>query len=120
MITLPKTSLTWPLFRILVRDNWGGDATSGGGWRAYPMQRRGKKRHGFYLIHYERCCLPMIGRARFGYHFGRFDDAAVGVESSDGTWDAEANAIDLPELTNKEVRIQAAPKPTLRGCSMHQ
>jgi hypothetical protein len=115
-IDLPYESFRWPLFRMLTREVWadenGSDPTvSGATWTERPMQRRAPKTHGFYLVDMERGCLPMIGRARVAYRFGRFDDGIVAGNAIGSPWDSTVNAMNsLPNLAGHVIRIQAAER----------
>jgi hypothetical protein len=73
------------------------------------MQRRNAKQHGLYLIDFDRVTLPMVGRARFAFRYGRFDDETVGSTTGSQVWDSDADTLTIPDLRTCEVRIQAAP-----------
>lgn len=96
-ITLPLSNQTWPLLRVLTRKAFGSSPktpqTSGsGGWKTWPVNQATGMKNGMYVIDWDRACLPMIGRARFGIRFGLID----------------GNLFTAPDLNGNEVRIQAA------------
>jgi len=123
-IDLPFDSIRRPLFRILTRSTWldgtsSTPAVSGATWTEQPMKRRGFRRHGFYVQDMERACMPMIGRARIAYRFGRFDDAIVGGDNTGAEWDPETDSLaNVPNLTGHVIRIQAARRPENVGDSV--
>lgn len=117
-ITLPWDNQEFPLLRILTRETWGGDATSGAGWIPQQMARAG--RNGFEVVSWERACLPEIGRAEIVFQYGRIVTGAgpVIVAPSVATqanlqagepWDPEVDTLEVPDLRGHEIRIQAAP-----------
>lgn len=101
-LTLPLATQEWPLFRLLTRATWGSDITnpwtSGADWTVEAMEGGtdgATPTDGYYLLGYDRVCLPMIGRAQFVFRYGRINGGAVTA----------------PDLSRHEVRIQAAPRP---------
>jgi len=117
-ISLPLDNSTYPLMRILVRQNWGGTTQSGGGWEPLKMQRRGIRQHGYVVEDFDRVCLPAIGEARFHIDVGDFDDTTVAMSSgsaqrarSGQAWDPTTDSLDVRDLTGYWVRIQAAEAP---------
>lgn len=124
-ITLPLENQAWPLMRIVTKRRWGGFGstpwTSSPEWKALPYEGQPGQRNGFRVLDYDRVCLPMIGRARFLYSFGRIDGRlyapAVGTASSvvSGTGAAAGEvSTEVPDLAGWEVRIQGA-RPTTDG-----
>ena len=115
--TLPLINSLWPKFRILTRARWGGggsgadNRTSGGNWIPQPMRRRGKARHGFVVLDFERVTFPQVGRARIAYDYGVFDDGVVGLADAVDELDPSTTEMNVPDLTGNEVRIQVAPAP---------
>ncbi len=101
-LTLPLQTQEWPLFRLLTRATWGGDNVvpwvSAADWTVQAMEGGtdgATPTSGFYLLSYDRVCLPMIGTAQFGFRFGEVD----GVTTTP------------PDLSGYEVRIQGADRP---------
>lgn len=127
MITLPLVRLLWPDFRILTKRRWSDSntnpRTSDGAWIVWPVTRQGIGNQagmmGFRVIDFDRACLPMIGRARIGFRFGKIDRQIIGAtaetigRAAAGTpWDPDHDAVVAPDLDMHEVRIQAAERGT--------
>jgi hypothetical protein len=127
MITLPLVRQLWPTLRILTKRRWSDSntnpRTSDGDWRVWPVTRDGNGgvdgMMGFRVIDWDRACLPMIGRARLGFRYGKIDRKIVGVtadtvgRAAEGTpWNPAVDAVTAPDLDMHEVRIQAAPGGT--------
>ncbi|MBA3622965.1 MAG: hypothetical protein H0W48_00545 [Methylibium sp.] len=128
--TLPMQQRHWPRVRFLTRARWLDDgvsttpATSGGGWvirkQDVPtLPRQALNRHGFHFIDCDRVCLPMVGRARFAFHYGLIDGRIIGASDesrssarSGQPWDDSADSASAPDLVGHEVRIQMAPHDT--------
>ncbi|MBA3588514.1 hypothetical protein [Methylibium sp.] len=119
-ITLPIENQTWPLMRAVVKQRWatGSGATpwtSGGGWEVLPYEGQAPSGSGYRVLDFDRACLPMIGTARFLFHFGRIDGKIYGPDSTtteaatSGSGAAAGNvATAVRDLTGYEVRIQGA------------
>lgn len=80
-----------------------------------PPRRNQIGGNGFYLLSFDRPCLPEIGRAAFGLHFGRIDGRITGVAADSmqatvdgGAWNNSLQRIDAPDLGGFEIRIQKA------------
>lgn len=102
-ITLPLDNQAWPLMRVLTLRRWGSAATtpetSAGGWEVHPSEDNVNGRvGGFAVIDLDRCCLPMIGRARVSCAYGKINERDVTA----------------PSLVGYEIRIQGA-RPTTDG-----
>ncbi len=117
-ITIPIENVTWPVFRVLVRNGWGGTSTSAADWTVLPMLRRGEGKNGFRLLDLERCTLPMFGRAKFALRYGDFQDAftlmsaeSVERQKAGTAWNPRIDSMAIPSYAGYEVRIQVAPKP---------
>ncbi len=120
-ITLPFDNQAWPQFRLLVRNRWlaqaGAPQTSGtGAWEVLAVDGQPGKTGGFYLLDYDRACLPQIGLARFGVHFGVVNGRVLHASSGSaasaaaGTaWSSSTDTLTIPRMTGWEVRIQGAP-----------
>jgi hypothetical protein len=115
MITLPIKNASWPQFRLLTRATWGGSVNSGGGWAIEKMEQEGAQAFGFILKNYSRALLPQIGTAEFIFRYGLFQSRIVGASSTSvnnmaagNQWDPASDTLALPDLTGKEIRLQAA------------
>lgn len=100
-ITLPLDNQSWPLMRVLTLQRWGSAATtpqtSAGGWEPKPaLDNVDNKYGGFQVLDLDRCCLPMIGRARVSCAYGVINGQQVTA----------------PNLTGHEIRIQGARSTT--------
>lgn len=121
-LTIPLDNQQWPQLRVVTRPRWVADSTnphiSGPGvWNVWPVNNDTGARNGMFVIGFDRCCLPMIGRAQFGFHFGKIDGQIIGVshdtaESQMGgaPYNPDTDGTTLPDLNGHEVRIQAAPQ----------
>ncbi len=118
-ITLPIENQTWARFRILTRKRWGGSpqtpAKSGVNWTIHSSEKTGAT-SGIRVLDYDRVCLPFVGRARFMLDYGRIDQRIIAPSSTTTSrnvrgigWAAESDALDIPDLSGHEVRIQASP-----------
>ena len=123
MITLPLEPVKWPIFRVQTLNKWStgtSEATNSGAWQDMPMLQKTKRPDvsGFRVLSYSRCLLPQIGTARLAFYFGRFLGKVIGAQplpgstpASGGTWDPATDNAAAPDLTGKEIRIQAALPP---------
>ena len=113
MIELPLENDQLPLVRILVAARFNGGA---GPWIPLPMA--GGSRSGFELLRLTRPALPAVGECFLRYRFGRIDgrivglspDAVAAVRSGSALADIP-DAVQLWDLTHREVRVQMAPYP---------
>lgn len=124
-VTIPLANQQWPYLRILTRQGFGADRStpnvSADTWITWPVSRIVGRRQvaGMYVIDFDRVCLPQVGRARFGFHYGKIDNriittsSASALSSSGGQpWDATTMALAMPDLNGHEVRIQASADNT--------
>lgn len=123
-VTLPLETRAWPRFRIVIRERWGDGGSSqeqsAGGWEALPMARRHRAGNGYYVQAFDRGALPYIGEARFAVRYGLIDGKITQVSSASATrlqangaqWDADADTLEVRDLTGYFVRIQIAPADT--------
>lgn len=115
-ITLPLVNQLWPVFRLLTRPNWGGQESSASGWQIQAMQRPGIHSSGMILRNYTRALLPQLGTCELLFRYGLFAGDKMAGHSADsaarakqGTpWDAAVDSLTIPDLTDKEIRVQAA------------
>lgn len=115
MITLPVSpNQEVAQFRLLTRESWGGAQSSGPGWVTQPMSRPRDKLYGYVLKNYTRSLLPQLGTANLVYRYGLIDGRLVGAGAVSATnlkqgnaWNPESDAMDLPDLRGKEIRIQS-------------
>lgn len=114
-ITLPMVNQRWPKFRFLTRPSWGGAESDGGGWMIHPMHRPSPRASGFILLNYTRALLPQLGTAEFVFRYGMFSDTLIGASVATMTrmrqgeqYDPSIDSLEIPDLTGKEIRIQAA------------
>lgn len=120
-VTLPWANQTWPLHRVVTKDVWGG---SSGAWTIQPSYDKfspTKNSFGFEVLSYSRVALPATGEARIRFRYGRIDGkiiapseaTAAAIGSAGRSWSSLTDKITFPDLRRKEVRIQAAPRPTI-------
>ena len=119
-VTIPLEASKWPHFRVLTRDSWGASGSSGdsgSGWASVVMQRPQPNQSGMILLSYNRALLPQTGTAEIMFRYGRFLDRYVGASApsianlrAGETWDPTVDTLDIPDLIDKEIRIQAAPR----------
>lgn len=124
-VTLPLANQQWPYLRLLTRDGFDAQRAtpniSGSGWEIWPVSRvAGKdKPNGMYVIDFDRVCLPQVGRARFGFRYGKIDGQIIGASAttaqsakSGQPAGSSAQVLSLPDLNGHEVRIQASADGT--------
>ncbi len=118
-VTLPYANEKWPMHRILTKPSWGGNT---GIWTIEPMADKFSSTNnafGYEVLSYSRVALPANGNARIRFRFGKIDGRIVAMSETTQqvgvgrAWSSATDTVSIPSLVNKEIRIQAAPRPVI-------
>ncbi len=117
MIVLPLRSERPPLVRVLAATKWGEISGVGGGGQWVPLPMLTTVHGGYELLDgLTRPVLPEIGECKLRMRYGVINGKIIGLSASaydsiqaNSAWDSSGEAIEVPTLIGKEIRVQIAP-----------